>query len=308
MIGLPGLEDKVVNRTLRNLFPLLLLLTASLAPSPLDGQTEEALSQYFLGRTVVVKMDMPANKDGVDVYPGRQPDVNYNEYSQRLKRYGVSLHSGDAAPVTKIKVKDKLVEFHLAGGGYGTAGDETDTSVNFTPTPKSGREKDLERDIKTVTDPQQKRRMRDELDDLRQRREREDARLRAVANVAQEERRQRIYQRAQQSGSRFNLRFPQGVVLETLTPDAIMQALAQHVDFAAPGPPAAQPPPPPAPAGIHKGMLESEVDAALGRPVEVKRGKEGSLDVSRSTYEQGENVVEATFVEGVLVRYNIRSK
>jgi hypothetical protein len=304
------LEDSVVNRTLRGLVPLLLI--GLFAPSPLRGQTEDVLAQYFLGRTVTVKMDMPANKNGVDVYPGRQPDVNYNDYSQRLKRFGISLHSGDKAPVTKVHVKEKLVEFQLAGGGYGTAGDETDASIPFTPTPKSDREKDLERDIKTVTDPQQKRRMREDLDNLRQRREREDARLQAAANLAQEERRQRIFERAQQSGSRFNLKYPDGLVLEKLTPEAVMQALAQYVDFAAPGAPAAPPATPPmpsvGPAGVHKGMLQDEVDALLGRPAEVQRGKEGSLDVSRSTYEQGQNIVEAVFVEGVLVRYTIRSK
>jgi hypothetical protein len=256
-------------------------------------------------------MDMPANKDGVDVFPGRQPGINFNDYTQRVKRYGISLHSGDRAPVTKVHVKDKLVEFQLAGGGYGTAGDEKDTPVIFTPTPKSGREKDLERDIRTEKDQQKKRRMQDELNEMRQHREREDARLRDAANVAQEQRRQRIYERAQQSGSRFNIRFPDGVALEKLTPDVVVQALAQYVDFEAPG----QPTPPPAPpvtsavpTGMHKGMLQDEVDALLGRPAEVQRGKEGSLDVSRSTYEQGQNVVEVLFVEGVLVRYTIRSK
>ena len=119
----------MLNRTLRGLVPLLLI--GLFAPSLLRGQTEDVLAQYFLGRTVTVKMDMPANKDGVDVYPGRQPDINYSDYSQRLKRYGISLHSGDSAPVTKIKVKDKSVEFQLGGGGYGTAGDETDTSLSF---------------------------------------------------------------------------------------------------------------------------------------------------------------------------------
>jgi hypothetical protein len=301
-----GLEDNVVNRTLRGLLPLLVI--GMLAPSLLRGQSEDVLAQYFLGRTVTVKMDMPANKDGVDVYPGRQPAINYNDYSQRIKRYGISLHSGDKAPVTKVHVKDKLVEFQLAGGGYGTAGDEKDTAVIFTPTPKSSREKDLERDIKSTTDQQKKRRMQDEVNDMRQHREREDARLQAAANVAQEQRRQRIYERAQQAGSRFNLKFPDRVVLESLTPDAVMQALAQYLDFAAPGAPAAPPVASAIPAGIHKGMLPDEVDALLGRPVEVQRTKEGSLDVSHSTYEQGPNIVEAVFVEGVLVRYTLRSK
>ena len=288
-----------------------LLLTALLLPSPVGAQSEDALAQYFMGRTVVVKMDMPANKDGVDVLPGRQPDLNYNDYSQRVKRFGVSLHSGDSVQVTRIKVKEKLVEFQLGGGGYGTASDEKDTGAAFTPTPKSQREKDLERDLKTVTDSERKRRMQDELNDLRGHREREDARLQAASNVAQEERRQRIYQLALQSGSRFNLKFPQGVRLETLTPDAVKQALARYVDFAAPAPAAAAPAvpaAPAAPAGIHKGMLVNEADALLGRPVEVHQEKQGSLDVSHSTYVQGGNSVDAMFVEGVLVRYTIRSK
>lgn len=298
------------NRTLRALVPLLLL--GLFAPSPLRGQSEDVLNQYFLGRTVTIKMDMPANKDGVDVFPGRQPDINYNDYSQRVKRYGISLHSGDKAPVTKVHVKDKLVEFQLAGGGYGTARDEKDTTVIFTPTPKSDREKDLERDIKNTSDQQRKRRMQDELNDLRRHREHEDARLQAAANVAQEQKRQRIFELAQQSGSRFNLKFPDGIALEKLTPDAVMQALGQYLDFSASTPAPAPPAEPPAasagPAGIHKGMLQDEVDSLLGRPVEVQRGKEGALDVSRSTYDQGQNVVETVFVEGVLVRYTIRSK
>jgi len=305
----------MLNRSLK-VTALLLPLIGALTPSLLRGQSEEALAQFFEGRTVVVKMDMPANKDGVDVFPGRQPEINFNEYSQRLKRFGISPHSGDATRVTKIKVKDKLVEFQLGGGGYGTASDEKDTGVAFTPTPKSNGEKDLEREIRKVADPQQKRRMQDELDDLRQRREREDARLRNLAALDQEQRQQRIAQRAQQSGSRFNLHYPQGVVLEALTPDVVMQALAQYVEFAAPASAPAlvtatsQPAAvfAAAPAEMHKGMLENEVDALLGRPVEVHRGKEGSLDVSHSTYQKGENAVDALFVEGVLVRYTISSR
>lgn len=284
------------------------LFVGLLAPSLLQAQSEDALAQYFLGHTVTVKMDMPASKDGVDVFPGRQPDINYHDYTQRVKRFGVSLHSGDSAPITKIKVKDKLVEFHLGGGGYGTAGDETDVGSSFTPIPKSGREKDLERDIKKTDDPKERHHMQEELEGLRQRREREDARLQAAASVADEERRRRIFAKAQQSGSRFNLRFPEGVIVEKLTPDVMMDMLSRYVDFGGSGPTPTLAAAPSAPAGIHKGMLQGDVDGALGRPVEVQRGKEGELDVSRSTYQLGESVVEALFVEGVLVRYTITSK
>ncbi|HLY63590.1 MAG TPA: hypothetical protein VKV95_22860 [Terriglobia bacterium] len=298
----------MIERICRALAPCLLM--GLLSQAPLRAQSEDALAKFFEGRTFTVKMDMPANKDGVDVYPERQPDVNYNDYSQRVKRYGVSLHSGDSAPVTKVKVKDKLVEFHLAGGGYGTSGDEPASVPSPPPSPKSDREKELERNIKNEPDRDKKHDMQEELDDLRHRREREDARLQAAAGVAQEERAQRIYELAQHSGSRFNIRYPKGVQLELLTPDAVMGALAKYVDFSLPAASNSQPTPtpPPGPAGLHKGMLQDDVDAMLGHPVEVHRGKEGSLDVSNSIYEQGDNTIDALFVEGVLVRYSIRSK
>ena len=301
----------MANRIRRGL-ALLPLLTL-LAPTLLPGQSEDALVKYFEGRTVAVKMDMPANKDGVDVFPGSQPDVNYDQYSKRIKTFGISLHNGDQAPITKIKVKDKLVEFQLAGGGYGTATDEKDTPIIFTPTPKSDREKDLERDLRTEKDAQQRRRMQTELNNLRHAREQQDAGLRNDARVAEEQRHERIMERAVQSGSRFNIQFPDGVQVATLTPDALMTMLAKYVDFSPPNPtPNAAAAAPAvamaAPAGIRKGMGQDEVDSLLGRPVEVQRSKEGSLDVSRSVYEQGANVIEALFVEGVLVRYNIRSK
>src|SRR5215210_3107327 len=48
--------------------------------------------------------------------------------------------------ITRIKLKDKLIEFQLGGGGYGTAGDDTDTSAYVASVPKSIREKTLERE------------------------------------------------------------------------------------------------------------------------------------------------------------------
>jgi hypothetical protein len=92
------MEDRLLIRTLRGL--VLLLLLGFFAPSFMHGQSEDVLAQYFLGHTVTIKMDMPANKDGVDVFPGRQPGINYNDYSQRLKRFGISLHSGETVPGT----------------------------------------------------------------------------------------------------------------------------------------------------------------------------------------------------------------
>ena len=43
-------------------------LCAMLAASAASAQSDDALEQFFEGKTVVVKLDMPATQSGVDVY------------------------------------------------------------------------------------------------------------------------------------------------------------------------------------------------------------------------------------------------
>jgi hypothetical protein len=43
-------------------------LCAMLAASAASAQSDDALKQFFEGKTVVVKLDMPATQSGVDVY------------------------------------------------------------------------------------------------------------------------------------------------------------------------------------------------------------------------------------------------
>ena len=195
-----------------------------------SAQTEADLKDYFEGKKVEVKIDMPATKDGINVYPERRQPIDFGKYSQSLKTYGTSLMEGDRIMITKIKVKDKHIEFQLGGGGYGTAGDETGT-VSVSLSPKSRRERDLERDIKNETDERRKRRMRDDLDDLRRRREREDNRNRAEAAVAEEIAKARVAEKRLQGGSRFNIRFERKVTADDLTPQVIMDALAEYLYF-----------------------------------------------------------------------------
>ena len=61
--------------------PALLLLGSS----PLSGQTETALKEYFEGRTVSPKLAMPGTENGVDVYPGSPRPLDYSRYANRLK-------------------------------------------------------------------------------------------------------------------------------------------------------------------------------------------------------------------------------
>ncbi len=273
--------------------------------SPLAAQDEAALKAQFEGRTVAVRMDMPATEDGVDVYPAAVPAVDFSRYQSRVKRFGVAIRQGETAMVTRVKVKGKLIEFQLGGGGYGTSGDQTDPSVGFTAAPKTERERNLERDVKDVRDPVVKGRMEDELDYLRSQREREDRRNRALVAEATERRREFIQERRLTGGSRFNLRWRDAVPAAALTPAGLEAALVSYIDFE---PPAPQPEAPSPTLSLRKGLSVEEVEERLGQPVRKRERMEGTLHVSTRTFEPGRERVVADFVEGVLVRYELSSE
>jgi hypothetical protein len=288
----------------------LLLLSVS---QPLPAQSEAALKDFFEGKTVTPKLGMPGTDDGIDVYPGAAHPLDYARYAKRLKDFGTAIRPGEDVTVTKIKVKEKLIEFQLGGGGYGTFGDETSTNVSTQEAPKTKREKNLEVEVKRETDPVRKREMKEELDDLKADRERENARNRSSVAEAEEHRKQNVRQRRLEGGSRFNVRYPAGVPAEALNPDTLMAALAQYVDFGAaeattsvPLQPASTPT---APRGLpRKGMLLQDVDALLGTAFKTSDRKEGTLSVQTREYRTPDGRVTAEFVEGVLIRYRIASE
>jgi hypothetical protein len=205
----------------------IILVSVGLAAA----QTETDLKRYFEGRRVEVKIDMPATKDGIDVYSERSQPIDYSRYSSLLKNYGISVREGDRILITKIKVKKKHIEFQLGGGGYGTLGDETSSNIYVPSVGKTQREKNLERDIKDEPDDRRRRRMREELSYLRREREREDSRNRAEVATAEELAKQRIQEKRLQAGSRFNIHFESELTARDLTPQAIMDALEEYVDF-----------------------------------------------------------------------------
>ena len=289
---------------------LLAVSLCALCAAPALAQNEAELRDFFEGKSVRVKIDMPGTQEGIDVYPDARRPIDMNQYSQRLKSYGVAVRNGDTVMVTRVRVKDKLIEFQLAGGGYGTFGDDTSTSVYVPSVPKTQREKDLERDVKNERDPDRKRRMQRELDDLRADREREDSRNRARASSASEAKRERIAADRLHSGSRFNIRYSDGVP-PGLGPDGVMRALEQYVEFpfAAGGDaPREQARPAFNPTSLRKGMLIADVEAVLGRPDRTTQRKEGTLTVTSAAYSSGDQVITADFVEGVLIKYSIASK
>ena len=292
-----------------------LVLLALVFPTIGAAQSEAALKGYFEGRSVSLKIAMPGTENGVDLYPGTAKPLDYPRHADRLKDYGTALRPGDAALVTKVKLKSKLIEFQLDGGGYGTSGDETSSNISVGSTPKTKREQNLEGELKRETDPAKRRAIKEELDDLKAARAREDARNRAALAEAEETRKANIRQRRLEGGSRFNLRYKNGVPASALTPEAVKDALAAYVEFPEPAPEPSPIPmsgnlPASRPAGglPSKGMLADDVDRQLGAPKSSSERPEGRLKVMTRVYDSDAGRVTAEFVEGVLIRYTVVSK
>jgi hypothetical protein len=85
-----------------------------------------------------------------------------------------------------------------------------------------------------------------------------------------------------------------------------MQALTAYVDFGtqastsdtANQDPAALP-------RLHKGMSNEEVEQLLGYPNSRNDRQEGKLTVNTWTYKKGARMVEAEFVNDVLIKYSV---
>lgn len=287
---------------------LLLFSTAALA------QTETELREYFEGKTVIVKIDMPATHQGVDIYPERPKLLDFESYSRRLKSFGTSLRSGDSALVTKVRVKDRNIEFQLGGGGYGTAGDDTNTDVSFSPAPKSRYEKELEDRLKSETDSQKRRQLQDDLNRERRQREREDSRNRTAAIEASEAKKQRIAQRRAEGGSRFNIWFA-GKVPPT-TPAALSEILSEYLAFADRGrinddrtnTGGFRGIAPEALLRLRKGLSKSDVENLLGRPQRTNEKGDAQNRILVWLYQVEDRDVQIEFFADVLVRYVISSR
>jgi len=288
----------------------LVALVLALAAVPAAAQDEAALKTFFEGRRVVVKMDMPGTSDGVDVRVDSARPVDYQRYGDRLRSDGIAIRAGDAVPVTLVKVKKDLIEFQLAGGGFGTFGDDTSTSVYMPHKDKTSREKELERLIREETDSRRRRRLEDELDELRDRRERENRRIDAEKARAEDRKRERIAEQRLRGGSRFNLRYAD-VVPPGTRPADVMAVLAEYVDFDYPASPPladvrdARSDVRPVSDMPRKGMARSEAERLYGLPIDVSERREGSVTVQILVFVTGDQRITAEFVEDVLVRYTI---
>jgi hypothetical protein len=291
--------------TARTRLVLPVCLAALVIPTLSFAQDEAALKARFEGKRVVVRIDMPGSADGVDVRGDGDRTMNLQRYRNDLRRYGTSIRAGEAVMVTLVKLKKDNIEFQLAGGGFGTFGDDASPSVNLPDATKSNREKDLEKQIKAETDRERKRQLQRELDDLRNRRERENRIIAIERNRLEAEKRERIAEQRLRGGSRFNIRFDDRVPA-TIRPDDVMTTLAEFVDFR--GESGSDVGPSGDITQLRKGLLRAEAERLFGHPVQSTDRREGGIVVTTLTFVVGPQRIAADFIEDVLIRYTISSR
>ena len=274
--------------------------------TPAVAQDEGALRSFFEGRRVRVTIDMPGTSDGVDVHADASRAIDFREHGQRLKQYGTAIRAGETATVTLVKVKKDLIEFQLGGGGFGTFGDDTSTSVYIPHIDPSKRERELDRLIEDEDDSRRRHRLEDERDELRRRREREDRRIDADREIAESHKREVVAEKRLAGGSRFNLRY-ENAVPSGIKPDEVMAALAKYVDFS-PGDFPSRRDDRDAGTMPRKGMTRAEAEHEFGPAANANIHTEGGLTVTTLRFVRRDEQITADFVEDVLVRFSMTSR
>lgn len=308
---------------------IFLVFFAAVCSPALLAQSDSALESYFIGKQVVIKIDMPGSQKGIDLRFNKPSPMDWKEYASRLKEFGSSIRKGDTARITAFNVKKDMIEFQLDGGGFGTARDDTNSNVAATVVDKSDYEKDLETQIANTDDPDRKRSLQRDLDRERSRRERINADNQRAAQVASQIKAQSIQANRNTGGSRFNLRWSGSIPPDQLTPEAITKLLADYVDFNAgqanananPAPDnngnAANPPESPSnnePAGsptgqLKRGMKMEDVTTLLGPGKELSSSVgDAGLKTQVFEYLTPDRRVEITYVDALLVRFSISSR
>jgi len=112
---------------------VILALLVALFPSGLmagaSDQAKRSLRQLLLGKDVKSLTQLPATKEGVDIYytppSGKEWDergLNLNHLTKWLKERGVGVASNEVVTITNLDIHGDMVEVHLGGGGMGRRG------------------------------------------------------------------------------------------------------------------------------------------------------------------------------------------
>jgi hypothetical protein len=107
----------------------LILIAPAALQADVSKQSKESLDKLLLGKEVKPLVELPATKEGVDVYfvppHGKRVDergLDLGEMSKELKSKGVGVEAQQWETITDVKIDGDRIEIHLGGGGEGRRG------------------------------------------------------------------------------------------------------------------------------------------------------------------------------------------
>ena len=107
----------------------LLAITANSFAGSSSSAAQDNLDKVLLGKDVRALIEMPAYKDGIDIYytppSGKRTDergLDLGEMTKWLKDKGVGVDRDEWTTITNVKFDSDMIEIHLGGGGEGRRG------------------------------------------------------------------------------------------------------------------------------------------------------------------------------------------
>lgn len=98
---------------------------------------KESLSKLLLGKDVKPLVELPATKEGLNIYytppKGKRTDergIDLGSMTKYLKSKGVGVDAEEAQTITDVKIDKDMVEVHLGGGGEGRRGSKHANKVS----------------------------------------------------------------------------------------------------------------------------------------------------------------------------------
>jgi len=122
-----------MKKALIELGVILVVLMICASPRAVRAKTSDnsrhALTKLLLGKDVKALIQLPATKEGLDVYTMPKGNKRLDErgidmglMTKYLKSKGVGVDPNEVATTTDVKVDKDKVEIHLGGGGEGRRG------------------------------------------------------------------------------------------------------------------------------------------------------------------------------------------
>jgi hypothetical protein len=192
----------------------------------------DPLKRALEGRTVLVKFDMPASEEGVDVVIAKKDAmIDQTKLDRIVAQNGIAISRGAKAHITGIHYMKNGLSIEFDGGGSPSQEWVVSGMVLSEPaaTAKSSRELDLERSMATESNTSNLWNLRSELDYERQRRQRQDERNLQAFQEAVRLRDRYISENRKSWGSRVNIIFRNNK--ESLSLKDLSTAMAKYVEL-----------------------------------------------------------------------------